>query len=385
MSPIRQKFALALALAALASRLAAWQDPFSGWNASAYAQVLELNRPAGGQPGGQALDDQGDAAGGYKQDGPYLRKIEPKLWGPLGWDGWDLTLGVQTDLVNTTISDLYAQWKTGLGSLLLKMGQERMPFGIEQQISASRLVTIERSLIYGFENYGHVANWGLSMLAERGWGLRADLVQPLAGPLGLNLQAGAFDAAGSYFNPAVAGVARGALALGFGPLALEGGFSFFASRANLGVPSDHYAPLGAVNEDPSLWESAAGSGGKATVLSWGPDLSANWGCLHGRAEMAQQSLGPLTRGGGETTLWCELPSWESRRPSLYAKFEQAWTAFGDGIHRPGSLYRGRTFGISCPLPYKASLKLESLQIYGDDFQAGFSDGQVYQAQMQFEL
>ena len=77
--------------------LQAWEDPFGQWKASAYLQVLQMDRPSGGMALSGFLDNQGDASSGYNQDGLFVRKLETKLWGPLGWEGWEATLGIQTE------------------------------------------------------------------------------------------------------------------------------------------------------------------------------------------------------------------------------------------------------------------------------------------------
>jgi hypothetical protein len=384
MSTIRNVLALGACL--LACRLCAWADPFSSWQETFYAQCLQVDRPANLHPTGLALDSNGDLAAGYKEDGLYAHLIEARMEGPLGWDGWAARLGVQTDLNSTTLSDAYAQWSLGPRRPILKIGQEYMPFGLEQQVSTGKLLGIQRSMAYAYGNYGLVTDWGLDMLNQRGWGLRGDWGLPLGSAWGLTLQAAAMDAAGEYINPALAGIGHAELALSTRLLSMAVGFSGYASRSNLEFPSMSYAPLGAAAGIPQAdWVAGAGLGTKSTVLTWGPDASVDLGCLHGNGELAMQSLGQSTRGGGQLQAWLELPSWEARRPYAYARLEQCWSGFGDLVRRPDSLYKGYTLGFFSPLPWGLSLKLEHVQITDDDFPGPFPGSDTYQAQLQINL
>jgi hypothetical protein len=384
-------FILLLSLA-LCGSARAWEDAFSQWKASAYIQVLQIDRFEGGLAPAAALNDQGNGAGGYNRDGLFGRKVESKLWGPLGWEGWSTTLGVQTDLSNSGFTDLLVGWQNSTGSLKIAAGQQRLPFGWEQQLSGSRTPLIQRELSYGFANYGHLANWGLGILNERAWGLRGDWRQPLgpgSGPLSLSIQAGAFEPSGFGFKTGAAGLGRAALRLDSAslPLALELGYSGHAGRNNLVVVTGNYEPLGFRNADPSTWTTAAGAGGKATVITWGPDASLDLLIFHARAELVRQALGRLSRGGGALTAWLDLlpPSCACRKPAIYARTEQAWSGFADGVRLAGALYKARTFGLQIPLPWRSQLKVEDLELYGDDFIGGIPGGHIDQAQLQLEF
>jgi hypothetical protein len=355
---------------------------FDPWQAYAYIQSIGLTRPQGLLPAG-ALDDQGHQAAGLDHDGLFVQKMEARLWGPLGPEGWAMTLGTQTDLVSGGITDAYAQWSSASGAWRVQAGQERLPFGAEEQTSSARLLEVQRGLAYGFANYGHSAAWGLGILAERGDGLRVDLKEAPADWLSLALQSGVFLAGGNGFNPGPAAALRASIKLGSQAWGLELGASGHASRATLILPSETYLPLGAQPGSP--WETAAGSGAKANILTWGQDARLDLGALHLSGEAAFQSLDGLTRGGGKLSAACDVPLLPGRPFSVYGSADQASANFGDGVHRPGSLYRLRTLGFFSPLPWGSGLKLEALQFSGDDFPGVFPGGQIYQAQWQIEL
>jgi hypothetical protein len=383
MSPTRLRWTAVFAGAFLALAPALRADGiFDPWQAYAYLQAIALDRPQGLPPAGD-LDDNSHQSTGLNHEGLFVQKLEAKLWGPLGPQGWSATLGTQTDLVSTGITDAYAEWVSPTKRWSLKAGQERLPFGAEEQRSSARLLGIQRGLPYGFANYGHVNSWGLGVLAERGDGLRLDFSQKAAPGLGITLQSGAFSAGGNSFNPGPCASARAAIEVGALPWALELGASAEAGRDNLEVASTRYLPLGAL--PGGALDQGAGDGAKATVKTWGQDARLDLGPLHLGAEAAFQSLDALTRDGGKLSVACDLPLGLGRPFYVYGCEEQAASNFGDGVHRPGSLYRARTLGLFSPLPLNSGLKLESLQVSGDDFPSSFLDGQIFQAQWQIEL
>jgi hypothetical protein len=108
------------------------------------------------------------------------------------------------------------------------------------------------------------------------------------------------------------------------------------------------------------------------------------GALHVRAEGLAEAVGGWHLGGGHATAWLDLPLGLAWQPSLYGRAEQAFTSRPDGLHRPDSLYRALTLGLSLPLAWGASLKLESLELKNDDFPV-FAGGRIYQGQLQWEL
>lgn len=384
------RLALAVSLALAASTLRAWQDPFNDWTAAGYAQLLEINRPADGRPPTGPLDSFGDAANGYTRDGLYARMLNIELSGPLGWNGTSAFLGTQVYQATASLTDFYAQWDGSLGTF--KLGQVYLPFGEEQQTSFKDLPGIQRGLIYGFENYGHTEPWGLELMGQRGWGLRWDGGRS-AGPVELVAQAGAQDFSGGYlYQNALGGVARLGLSWRRGGFGVRAGYSALLGRGQLITPPAEFTPLGAPQNAPE--QAAAGLSGKAVVKTWGPDAQADAGPLHGRAELALQTLHGLPRGGGQVTAWLDLdalllglgatPSWQ--RAYVYAEWEQAASSFGDGVHQAGALYRASTYGLRLPLGWKPlSLKLEVLQVGSDAFGGPLPDGRMYQAQLQLEL
>jgi hypothetical protein len=374
--------ALLLVCLALPAGLAAWQDPFGAWSAYGYAQALGLGRPADGQAPGGRLDDQGDGASGWYQDGLMLRRLEVGLAGPLGWQGWSAVAAVYTDLNAVGFTDLYAQWSRA--GLKIRAGQVRLPFGDEEQTSSRDLVPIQRGLGWGFSNYGSLDAWGLGCLAERGWGLRLDQGLDLGGGAHLSLQAGGFDAGAGDANPGICGVARAQASWGQGAFQAQAGASGSLGRNTLNMPPYSYAPLGAAQPGSVPWVADGRLGGGATVQTGGLDARLGLGPLQGQAEGVLQSLQGHGRGGLATTAWLDLPSWEAQSLRPYGRLEQAWTSFADGVHRPGSLYRLATLGLRLPLPGSLEIKLEGLQFLDDDF-AAFGGGRIYQAQLQSQF
>lgn len=348
----------------LAIGLGAWEDPFHDWKASGYLQAFSLMRPPGELAPSGFMDNFGRGSGGFNQDGMFVRKLEVKLSGPSGFEGWDLALGVQTDLKKVSLADAYAgrRWENAE----FKVGNCRLPLGWENQLSPAQLPMVQRSLPLGLGNYGHTQDWGLGLLAERGLGLRLDAGGKLLGGLGWLMQSGGFYGKGTGLASAWMGMARAGASWGRAAYKLEGAFNGIYGYARLEAIPDSYAPLGLRQlQDPLLWEPGAVSSARQ-LLTWGPDLSLDLGRFHARAELLLQSLGGLTRGGGHATAWLELPSWELRRPAISFRVEQAWAGYGDGIHRPNSNYWGQSLGLSLPLWAGATLKAERQVIRNED-------------------
>ncbi|HXC64125.1 MAG TPA: hypothetical protein VNZ67_07185, partial [bacterium] len=290
-------------------------------------------------------------------------------------------LNPKTDLNTAGFGDLYVQWDIP-GSWRWRAGFERLPTGWEQQVSPIRLVTLQRSLLYGFANYGHVGAWGMGLLNERAWGLRGDRTWAWPGG-GLDLQAGGFDGGGGDFTAAVFGQVRLALRQQWGGLSAGLGLNRLYGRASLESAPNFYTPLGQADpaQPPVAGDTA---GGKGALGLQGLDAGLDWGPLHGRAEAMLETLTVWRRGGAMATAWLDLPGWQARKPALYARDEQAFTDRPDGIHRPHSLYRAVTLGLSAPAAWGASLKVEAVDVGDDDFQP-FAGGRIYQAELQWVL
>jgi len=367
-----------LACLGLAASLHAWQDPLDAWSVKGYAQGLLIARPQDGQTPAGRLDSQGDNATGWYQDGLALRRFEVGLSGPLGWQDWSATAAVFTDLNAVGFTDLFVQWQQA--GLRLRAGQLRLPFGDEEQASSRDLVGIQRSLAWGFSNYGFLGPWGLACLSERGWGLRMDQALDL-GSVHASLQAGGFDAGGGDFNPGIVGVARAQASWQQGALSAQAGASGSLGRNTLNMLPFSYAPLGAQGPGSSPWVASGRLTGGSTVETGGADACLGLGPLKGQAEGLLQSLAGHKRGGLAFTAWLDLPSWEPRSLRPYSRLEQAFTSFADGVHQPDSLYRLATLGLRLPLPWALELKLEGLQLLDDDF-TDFGGGRIYQAQLQ---
>jgi hypothetical protein len=377
----RSRACLLLAWLGLAAPLAAWQDRFDQWQASADTQLLQVDRPNQALAPSGALNNYGDPATGMFQDGLWASLVEAHVSGPLGWDGFSAMLNPKTDLNAASFGDLYVQWDTPW-QWRLRVGQERLPLGWEQQVSPIHLVTVQRSLLYGFGNYGHVAPWGLGLLNERAWGLRGDRSWTWDGG-GLDLQVGGFDGGGADFSAAVFGQGRLAVRQAWGPVALLAGLNGLYGRASLLSAPNSYLPLG--QADPSqAWQAGDAAGGKGALSLGGLDAGLDVGPWHARAEAMLESLTVWRRGGAMATAWLDLPGWQPVKPSLYAREEEAFTSRPDGVHRPNSLYRCGTLGLSAPAAWGASLKLEAVNVSDDDFRP-FAGGRIYQAELQWVL
>jgi hypothetical protein len=377
----RSRASIILACLLLAAPLAAWQDRFDQWQASGDLKVMQVDRPGEALAPSGPLNSLGAPASGYFQDGLWASLVEAHVSGPLGWDGFSVMLNPKTDLNAASFGDLYVQWDTPW-QWRLRAGQERLPLGWEQQLGAVHLVTIQRGLLFGFANYGHVGPWGLGLLNERAWGLRADRTWAWAGG-GMDVQAGGFDGGGADFNAAVFGQARLALRQDIGPLSLQAGVDGLYGRASLLGAANTYIPLG--QADPAQPPQAGDAvGGKGAFSLDGLDAGLDMGPLHLRAEAMLERLTVWRRGGVETTAWLDFPGWQARKPALYARDEQAFTSRPDGVHRPDSLYRAQTLGLSSPVAWGCSLKLEAVNFEDDDFQP-FAGGRIYQAELLCEF
>ena len=377
----RSRAAIVFAVLAWASPLAAWQDRFDQWQASGDLKVTQVYRPSQALAPSGPLNSLGAPASGYFQDGLWASLVEAHVSGPLGWDGFSAMLNPKTDLNAAGFGDLYVQWDTPW-QWRLRAGQERLPLGWEQQLGAVHLVTIQRSLLFGFANYGHVGLWGLGLLNERAWGLRGDRSWAWTN-CGLDFQGGGFDGGGADFNAAVFGQGRLALRQDFGPLRLQVAADGLYGRASLLSAANFYVPLGQTDPAQPL-QAGDAAGGKGALSLEGLDAGLDAAWLHVRAEAMLEKLAGWQRGGVEATAWLDLPGWQARKPALYARDEQAFTSRPDGVHRPESFYRAQTLGLSSPVAWGSSLKLEAVNVEDDDFQP-FAGGRIYQAELCWEF
>lgn len=359
--------------------LPAWTDAFDQWQVAGYAQVLQIVRPDHSLAPAGALDSNGDAATGFTQDGLWGQAVEVKISGPLGWPGWSAVMASHSDFNVASLADTYLQWNGAWG--LWRAGQLDLPIGWEQQRSGARLVGIQRALIWGFGNDGQLGPWGLALVNQRGWGLRWDRVLAWDGGA-MDQSAGIFSANGGDYKGELMGTARSALRQRMGPLGLGLGLSGMVGRASV-LTSYDYAPLG-LNDSTGPWQAGETVGGKGVVALGVVDAGVDGGPLHARLELAWEDLVGRLRSGGEGTVWLDLPGWQRRRPALYGRVEQAVTQWADGVHRVGSLVRAATVGVSAPLPWGLSLKVEAQQLWDDDLPA-FAGGRIVQAQLQWDL
>jgi hypothetical protein len=361
---------LVLLSLAWAASLAAWEDGFGQATVSGFIQVWNLTRPGGASPAPTGpLDDAGRAAGGWRADGLYLRLFEIEMGAGLGLPGVSLHVGSRNNLSQASVGDAHVLW-TALPDLDVRVGQFRLPFGLEQQLSSAALPTLERALVYGYSNYGHVDAWGLGLLSERGVGLRVDYSPASPFPsdeadLRFALQAGAFYAKSQGFSSVLGGGGRVQLRWGLPQRHVQVGTSVFAGRGRSERRADHYAPLGR----PEAWIAVAELG-RPILLTWGVDAELQVHPLHLQAELALQRAEALERGGGALTGWMELPipprGWE-----LYVRLEQAWPGWADGVRAPGALLRGRALGLRARLPRRQNVVCEWKDLEGDGLASAF--------------
>jgi hypothetical protein len=363
----------------MAASLGAWEDPFAQWQVSAYVQAFGLMRPPGALAPAGVLDNFGRSSGGYNNDGAFVRKLEAKVSGPSGFEGWDAVAGVQTDLNKAAPADLYLERRWQAWGL--KLGHCRLPLGWENQQSSAKLPGIQRSLALGMGNYGHTQDWGLGLAPERAYGFRLDALASPDRVLDWQLEAGGYYGKGGGYQGAWMGAARAGFALGRGNIWIKAFFNGMGGYARPNEIPASYAALGLERiQDPALWEQGALIPGRS-LLSWGPDLALDLGPLHGRAELLLQSLGGHTRGGGHASVWVE-----HRKFILLFKAEQAWAGYGDGIHRPHSVYWGQSLGLSLPLWEGATLKAERQVIWNEDLgKRPVPGGEISLVQLQQEL
>jgi hypothetical protein len=350
------------------------------WKASGYLQVWDLERPERGLPKPGALDDSGREAGGWRTDGFFVRRLELKMEGPLGWDAWSARLGVQTDLAQVGLTDALVAWQV-LPSLRVQAGQLRLPYGAEQQRGSGSLVTMDRGLAWGLQNYGHVDAWGFGLLSERGLGVRADW-QAESGDLRPFAQAGAFQAKGLDYYHLDGGGGRAGFKAGTTAVGLEAAESLFAGVARSSWLATSYEGLGQDRLRTPAWFSVEDLG-HPTVLTWGPDLRVDLAPLHGEAELSRQEAGRLSRGGGGVTTWMDLPL-TLRGATVYLRWDQGWSEWADGIHVPNALYRAFRAGLAVRTWTRSTLKLERFELSGDDLNDAFP-GQLWLLQWQVDL
>jgi hypothetical protein len=368
----------------------AWSDPFNAWNASGYLELLQIDRPSGGLPPTGFLDDQSQAADGYTRDGVWGRSLDVRLSGPLGYPGWSAALESATNFDTTTVADAFVRVQGAWGAWTL--GQCYLPFGAEQQVSKADLVTIQRSLVYGFENYGHLQPWGLELVNQRGIGLRWDDFWGLPGGAILSAQAGTFGFSGGEYLNAEGGLGRLNAEWGRGVFRVQAAWSLLGARAGWALQDGAYAPLGAAQDAPFI--VAAAPTGKGLMRAWGPDASMQFGVLHVHAEWAAESLEGGLRGGGQWTAFAApaqwlsgqglAKAWSDWRP--YVRFDQAFTSFADGMHAPNAPIKAQVLGLQMPTGWDAAnLKWEYVLLRCDASGGVIPDGRIFQVQAQIRM
>ncbi len=374
----------------LPAALRAWTDPFAQWTADGYTQVLQIDRPSNGRPPYGPVDAYGIApmAAGYIWDGLQFRDLNVSLQGPLGWDGWSAVAEAQVYLSQASIDDFYVRYDGAWGAF--RFGNVFLPFGQEQQTDKADLIGVQRSLLYGFENYGAARPWGLQLLNQRGLGLRWDGARSL-GPLTATAAASLQDfAGGQLYQGALGGVGRIGLGWSRGSWMASLGLSGAAARVALEQPYA-FAPLGA--PQGAAFVSPPVFQGKHAMETWGGDLSLGAGPLHAAGEWDGQELDGFWRGGGEATVWLDLGPWLAawraprgwRRARIYGRWEQVVSGFNDGVLLGGALYRDATVGLDLPTGWShASVRLEYLCLYSPSFGV-LPDGRIAQAEFQVKL
>lgn len=294
-------------------------------------------------------------AGGGKQNLVSLERLEFQLSTYLPWLRWSAaaSAGVLGD--RAVLKDAYLQYQQNAVTRWTA-GRFRVPFGQEPQRSASSLDTVERSLLYGFGNFGWVGPLGLDAVGERDWGAKIDFNWPTAwANFAPFLTTALVFGNGRLVEPNLPtlGMVRAGFnnRLDFDELRNELllGVSLAYGQVTCEEHRELYLPIGSRGSLPSALPetfAAVNLGERVTQATAGADvrLRVNEAVLSG--EWVRRRLGSYTAEGYMVTALLELSAWDWDGWEAVARWEEIHAGMADGAHDPVLPYQAATLGCN---------------------------------------
>jgi hypothetical protein len=333
-------------------------------------------------------------AGGGKENMIYLHLLEFSLSTPLPWLRWSVAATASLESEKAVLAEAYIQYQQNAVTRWT-VGRFRVPFGQEPQRLSSSLDTVERSLLYGFGNFGWVEPLGLEAVDERDWGAKLDFTWPTAW---------------ANFSPFL----TTALVFGNGRLVVPDlptlgmvragfnnrldvdevrsefliGVSLAYGQVKCEERGEWYIPIGSQGDLLTAPQDAVQTvnlGERVTDAVVGADTRLRFNDLVLSGEWLRRRLQAYVSEGYMVTALLELSTWDWDGWEAVARWEDIRAGLADGGHDPFKTYQAATLGCNWRAWPGVRVQFNYVTLYLDGIPHHFpgSDLLLVQAQYQF--
>lgn len=333
-------------------------------------------------------------AGGGKQNMVSLERLEFRLSTHLPWLRWSAAASAEVLGDKAVIKDAYIQYQQNAVTRWTA-GRFRVPFGQELQRSSSSLDLVERSLLYGFGNYGWVEPLGLEAVGERDWGAKLDFTWPTAwANFSPFLTTALVLGNGRLVEPNLPtlGMARAGFSnrLDFDELRNEFllGVSLAYGQVKCEDRRELYVPIGSSGSLATAPQDAVRTvnlGERVTVATAGADARLRINELVLTGEWLRRRLQGYAAEGYMVTALLELSAWDWDGWEAVARWEEMRAGMADGAHDPFRPYQAATVGCNWRAWPDVRVQFNYITLYvnGSAHQFPGSDLLLVQVQYQF--
>lgn len=342
---------------------------------------LRIANPIGSfeKPSG-FLNSSGAKAGGETDQYIYLERAEFKLSSSFIASNVFIVAAGDVSKFSGKFRDVYAEWQLeNIGNI--RFGQFRIPFGIELQTSSSKLLTAERSILYGFGNFGYLAPLGFNVLEERDLGVRFDI-----SPFSLAFVSG--KSSGFISNSLMTDpIVRFDYPFSFGDLTVAIGSSAMWGRNKYKTAGTNYIPIGTakdINSNPTEVITTSDYDERLYFNIYGLDFSVKFFETAIQAEWIKQTFSLGTTEGYSVTFSSGLGCIGINFLELVYRYEQVKKDWQDNIHKASVLYEGHTAGINLNLSNHWKLQLNYIILFADR-SSSFYGSNVFIFQTQYSF
>lgn len=315
---------------------------------------LRIANPVGSFEKPSSFLNSSDAkAGGETDQYIYLERAEFKLSSSFIAPNIFIIAAGDVSKFSGKFKDVYAEWQLeNIGNI--KFGQFRIPFGIELQTSSLKLKTAERSILYGFGNFGYAAPLGFNVLEERdlgiGWDSPSFTLSP-AFSTQLNLAVITGKSYGFVSNSLMADpIFRWSWKISSAnSFVVDIGTSAMWGRNKFRISSANYIPIGTVgNLDSNPIGTITSSDFEERLYFniYGLDFSMRFLEFDIKAEWIKQTFSLGNLDGCSLTFSSGLGYLGVNILEPVYRYEQAKKSWQDNVHSAGTLYENHTIGIN---------------------------------------
>ncbi|MBN1594528.1 hypothetical protein JW933_01240 [candidate division FCPU426 bacterium] len=372
----------------------AQERPLLDYTFSGFVQGRATALPAAKEPAPGILrsGSGSNQAAGTKKNQVAIHQLDFSLATTLPGGPFQLKSSATVTAGKVMIKDAYLAYIPFPG-MTWRAGQFRIPFGHELQISSRDLDTPERSLLYGFGNFGWVEDMGFALLQERSYGLCLDMEwEPVFASMApfLSLACVAGNSKNTQPDLPAQAVAR----IGVGSsLHLEElmhdlalGVSCAYGRQKYSPRQWEYMPIG------STGNLASNPGARMVTEAWeqyetaavfGADAMLRLNEVTVKTEWASRSLSRGRASGYYITGIFDLSAYVLEGMAAVLRWEEASGTYSDGAHRPGQFYQAATAGLKWNLSGFWTLRLDYIALYLDRIPHAFNGSDIVSAQVQF--